>query len=170
MNEKSQSIATATGEALERAGLRTMTQRRRRIQRSLATVGLVTVVMLLLALLQRDQQSTRQCRRQVDAAIEGFRHAHRVGRVPPTTFPSVPQADAEAPDHFAYNILYAQLVRSTNPVGVFCCAEPHRLYLHESGRHLVTFDGQDFHVSWVPAGEFARRLEVSAFSRYLLRE
>ncbi|MFO0840522.1 MAG: hypothetical protein U1D55_18600 [Phycisphaerae bacterium] len=171
MDERLTAITTPPLDASpeQRAGLRTMTQRRSRVIRSLVTVTIVTIGMLVLALAQRDQQAIRQCRAQVDRTIARLRHDQAAGHVP-TTLHDPSTDDPNAPDHFAYNPLYAQLRRNTPLVGVACCAEPHQLYLRSAGRHLIVFDGKDFRSEWVREDQLAARLETLAFSRFLLRE
>lgn len=140
----------------QRVSLRVMARRRRHVLRNGLVVLVVTAVMVVLSLANRDWQDVRRCRENLDYAVGEFRRTID-SRLLPRAFPQRPETRSAPGVHYHYQPLSVVLDMKRGTVGICCCARPHRLFLDRDGRHVVTYDGKDFAVRWVTEREFADR-------------
>lgn len=147
---------------VERVGLRQYSERRRRVWRSAVLFLAVTTTMILLAVSQRDAQAVRHCRGQLERALVEFERARQAGRAPAPRLAHGPDSPPLLSEHYYYNVLFLDMVRSVRPVATACCAHRHRLFLRPDGRHVMTYDGAAFRIEWMTEGQFLRRSEALA--------
>jgi hypothetical protein len=176
----SQSAAPpAVTSVVDRAAIRTMSQRRRRVWINVAVFVLVTTVMVLLSMAQRDYQSVRDCWKRMNGTGQELQKLLSRGEAAPLLLPlpqprelpaNASQAERDRRDdefllmrqHYFYNAHYGrpQAQQRQRPVGVCCCAALHHLYLRTNGRHVIVFDGQRYELRWLTESEFRRQAAV----------
>lgn len=170
----SKSVVGQTGQtAADRAARRTLLQRRRRVWRSLVLFVVVTAVMVLVSMAQRDYQSVRTCRQRLEYTCAELQKLLERGDKAPQSLP-LPRADGGRESagvnggvdddayftlraRYFYNARYGRAAAREKRVGVCCCEQPHRLYLRADGRHVIVFDGQRYDLIWMAEQEFRRQ-------------
>ncbi len=160
MNETSS--ATGQSAASQRVERRTLGERRRRVWRNVLFVIAVTVVMLVLSLMNRDEQAIRGCRERLERVLQVFQKLHDSGDPPPALLPLPQEGDRvseEVRSHMHYNVLYSERILFSREVGVCCCLQPHARLFQPSGRHVIILDTQrgKYELRWMDETEFERR-------------
>lgn len=150
------SIAAGSPVAGKPIPLRVAKRRRRNVRRNLGIMAAMSALMLLVTLAGRDQQDVRNCRTRLDLAVRNFRENVAAGL--PPDFPPT-EAHAVDPSHYTYRPDNLKADAPDGPLGVSCCAAPHRLFLDTDGRHVVIYDGQAFEIRWMSETEFQQRAE-----------
>ena len=136
--------------------LHVVSRARPRAARNIVVATLIAAFMLLIFLADRDQRSIRECRADLEYAVQRFREEIASGSLP-DRFPR-PPADRKAAVHYEY--LPGVAARSTlERVGVACCAQSHELFLDADGRHVVIYNDGDFEIRWMTEVEFRQQLE-----------
>lgn len=140
-------------EAAQRAALRTMQERRARIWRRLALVAIVSAIIVALLVAQRDNQTRRHYREQ----LEGLQHVFEEGRArsgsPPAAL-GVVERDNPAWDLCYFNPTYVDRAARRGRSGVAAMRAPVNLIFNPDGRFLLMFDGKDYHVEWIDEAQF----------------
>jgi hypothetical protein len=142
--------------ASQRATVRVMAERRWRLWRRLAVIVVVSAVIVLLALLQRDTQSRRGFERDAERLAAEFEGELARRGVPPDIF-LFAQRDDPAIAEFYFNTSYSLRFGDGEAVGVCCMRAPLGLFLQEDGRYVILFDGKSFAVRWMTESEFRSR-------------
>ena len=156
------------GAPSERVARRTLAQRRRRVLASALTVILITLVMLLLTILNRDEQAVRACRERMEQALVTFQQHHEEWLRDPLKFP-LPSVEAQLGDvwreHVLDNWRYTEQAAAADDVGVCCCERPHSRLFRPSGRHVIVFNvpGQKYGLRWMDEDDFVRRADELGF-------
>ena len=159
---------TAGGSLAERAGQRTLRERRRRVWRNVALMVVVTIGMVVLTLLNRDAQALRSCRDHMEYAVGVFQERHDKDEPPLSLLPLPEQAGRGDPaerqllawrDHTHYNALYFARAGISREVGVCCCLHPHSRFFQPAGRYVVVLDAArgKYELRWMNEDEFRRR-------------
>lgn len=151
----------------QRARVRTMLQRRRRLWRRVTVSLVVAVAMVLAILLNRDTQHLRIRMRQGEKVAAALQRAYDRTRDPPLSFPTLDGAGRGLYDLYYFNIFYASRQESDQQVGVCCLREPVRFFLRTEGRVVVTFDGSRFSSQWMPESDFQNRAKALGFASLL---
>ncbi|MBW7907148.1 MAG: hypothetical protein LC135_10300 [Phycisphaerae bacterium] len=140
----------------ERVWLRTYRQRSRRIWRQLVLVAVVTVVIVILSLAQRDLQAQRWERRELDRLAESLqsRLATEGGAV---DLVALMRLDDPLWNRYQFNDGYARQGWRGSEIGVGCSRSVVALFLKEDGRFVLLFDGAAYRVEWLTEREFRRR-------------
>jgi hypothetical protein len=152
--------STAVASASDRASLRTMKQRQRRVWRNLLTFAAITALMVVLVMARRDQQDVGRCletMRFVATALQN--EVSQPGGVP-VNMPHPQTEGAMTRSHYHYSLNTARALRPEGggpELGIACCDQPHRLFTRTDGRYVVLGDGRTFHVQWMNEDEFQRR-------------
>lgn len=168
------------GTVADRAALRAMAERRWRVWINVAAFVLATALILVLSMAQRDHESVQKCHERMDYARQQLQDLLAQGQLVPLRLP-LPEgeqlpADASPAEreqreedalsrreHYFYNMRYARSLGRSTPVGVCCCKYPHRLYLHQDGRHVIIFDGEQYELVWLTETEFRRQEKTLGF-------
>jgi hypothetical protein len=152
----------------DRAALRAMRESRRRVWRSILTVVVVTLGMIVVLILNRDHQAVRSCRTRMEYAVQELQKRYDNGEHSPLELP-LPQDVGDAGDgrreierlrrHVYYNVLHAARISFAREVGVCCCRQPHTRLLLPDGRHVIIFNVErgTYELCWLDETEFARR-------------
>ena len=147
----------------QRARLRTLSQRRKRLWRRIAILVIVTIVMVLVALLNRDTQHLREQRKLgqkiADALQEDY--ASR-GNWAPLGFPLDEGLKGQGQRYY-FNIFYD----GREKVGVCCLKKPVRFFVRTEGRIVILFDGEHFSSRWMPESEFRAKAGQLGFGDLL---
>ena len=137
--------------------LQVVSRARPRAARNIVVATLIAAFMLLIFLADRDQRSIRQCRTDLEYALQHFREEFASGSLP-DRFPRLRVADPKPALHYEY--LPGNTARSTlERVGVACCAQSHDLFLDADGRHVVIYNDGDFEIRWMTEVEFRQQLD-----------
>lgn len=153
--------STATSGAI---ASRVMMQRRRRVIRSALTVLGVTVVMLVLTIMNRDQQAVESCRHRMETAQETLQEQHQEWLRDPQKFPLravAAQLGDVWREHVLDNWRFSEQAAFARRVGVCCCERPHSRLFRPAGRHVIIFHGGEhrYELIWMNEGEFAEQAE-----------
>lgn len=146
----------------EQVARRTLGMRRRRVWRSVGLVVLLTLAMVILSVMNRDQQSIDACRERMTFAVGEFQRQLDERGISPSALP-LPEGDADARErfrgHVLYNVLYTGSSRTE--VGVCCCQEPHDRLFMPPGRHVIVFNVRQrrYELRWMTEEEFVRRAD-----------
>jgi hypothetical protein len=161
---------TARTTLTERAEQRTLAKRRRRVWRNLLFFVVVTLAIVVLSLLNRDEQAIRSCRERMEYAVRVFQEREDKGE-PPLPLLPLPDKDTRADDaerrlmawrdHTHYNVLYSERVTRAREVGVCCCLHAHTRLLWPVGRYVVILDAprRRYELRWMDEREFADRAD-----------
>lgn len=150
---------------VQRARLRTLRGRRRRFWRRVAILATVMVLMILVALANRDAQHLRAVRQQAGgiAAALQERYAAR-GRLP-LRFPDALERNLH--ERYYFNPRYADQRYWRERVGVCCLRQPLRFYVRPAGRMVVIFDGENFSAQWLSEEQFRTEAQALGFESLL---
>jgi hypothetical protein len=137
---------------------RTLSERRWRVARSAFGVGLVTLTLLMVVLLNRDQQTSQACRRRVEFMVKAFQEYADAGQPAPTELPLAP-ADRRFRSHYIYNWLFTNSYRPE--VGVCCCRDPHVRLFQAPRRYVIILDAETrkYRLVWMKDSDFAERAD-----------
>jgi hypothetical protein len=148
--------------ASERAELRTVGQRRRRVLRRVLLVAVLALAMLVLTVVNREQQAIDSCRERMEYALKVFQERYDQGLPSPTELP-LPSESGEVGrrlrEHVLYNWFYTESARAE--VGVCCCQHAHTPLFFPDGRHVIIFNVRQgrYELRWMEEDEFARRAD-----------
>jgi hypothetical protein len=169
---KNAATAPAAKNVADRAALRTMSQRRRRVWINVSAFALLTGLMVLLSMAQRDEQAVRSCHDRLAFAADELQNRLSRGVTAVDNLPlpgstgvakvatGQPRNEDEAFEnrvHYFYNADWWRGRHRRRVVGVCSCAAPHQLFLRPDGRHVIVFDGQRYELRWMTESEFARQ-------------
>ena len=150
----------------ERAEQRTVGERRRRVWRNLLLFVVVTLAIVVLSLLNRDEQAIRSCRDRMEYAVRVFQEREDKGEAPLPLLP-LPEKETRADDaeqrlmawrdHTQYNVLYSERVSRARQVGVCCCLHAHTRLFWPIGRYVIIFDvpSRKYELRWMDERAFA---------------
>lgn len=164
----------APGTLDERAALRTIRERRRRVWRSALLVVLVTLGMVVLLAVNRDEQDIRACGRRMERTRQELQRLRDAGQRLPLADPEklaelvvagmseddeARRQDSHVRTHTHYNVLFSARAGLAPEIGVCCCRRPHSRLLRPPGRHVIVFGAARgvFELRWMDEAEFARR-------------
>lgn len=144
--------------------MRTLRERRRRVWYRLGAFLLVSFLLVMLIVVNRDQAEVRTCRRRMLQAAEALREMHDdIERERLTIlFAERGQVDdwrGPLRGHVQLNVLYDyHRGEGRREIGVMCCAGPHRRLFGAVGRHVIVYNSatQDYEVRWYTEPEFDR--------------
>jgi len=163
--------------AARTAAEQTLARRRRRVWRNLTLIMVITGIMVVLSMAERDNQSLRgsieTCRRNLEFAAGRLQEAFDRGepappRVPLPQDPAPPglsPADQEAYQdaqldrilHYHYEPMHRKALSPGRTAIICYCVKPHHLYLRDDRRHVILFDGRKYQVACLGETEFRRR-------------
>jgi hypothetical protein len=158
--------AAAPAEIVERVRERTRHERQRRVWRALLLGVLVTALMVLLAVLNRDTQQLRLTRRVAVDIVSKLQAQFEHEGQPPLQLPDLPQHGRYAEGWFM-NLLYAEMARASRPVGVACLRRPAPMFLQATGRYVILFDRERYYSEWWTQPEFEARAAGLGFGPLL---
>lgn len=156
--------AAAEGEAAQKVSLRTLLERRRRIWRRLLLMIVVTVTIIVLALAQRDTQRIRYHAEEMARIAEALRGSLEQTGVAPEVL-SLARRDSEIARKYRFNVNYRQHAERRGRSAVCAMTEPVRLFLRQSRRYLILFDGREFSVRWMTEEQFLEQSEPLGLGR-----
>jgi len=167
--DSAKSASFTDGVASQRARWRTLLERRRRFWRRTVLFVLVTVVMVLAALANRDMVHRRDIQGKATIVANALQQAYaRRQHDPPLRFPELPEPYQELHKHYHFNIFYANQQKSRRRVGVCCLQDPVRFLLRADGRMVILFDGKQFTPQWMTEREFRAAAPALGFDSSLL--
>ena len=152
----------------EHVARRAMIQRRRRVLRSIFTIVAVTLVILLLTVLNRDEQAVQGCRERMEQAVKTLQQHHTEWLRDPQKFP-LPSIGAQLGDvwrdHVLDNWRFTEQAAFAREVGVCCCEQPHSRLFQASGRYVIIYHvaQQKYELVWMNELEYQRRAEELGF-------
>jgi hypothetical protein len=137
---------------------RTLSERRWRVARSMLGVVLVTLTLLVVVLLNRDQQAAQACRRRAEFMVKAFQADADAGLRAPTELPLAP-ADRRFRGHYIYNWLFTNSYRPE--VGVCCCRDPHIQLFQAPRRSVIVLDAETrkYRLVWMKERDFAEKAD-----------
>lgn len=147
----------------ESVAWRTLFERRRRVWRSVLLVLILSLAMIVLSIVNRDQQEVDGCRQRMEYAVAEFQRQYDEKGLSPTAVP-LPEGTGELADrlraHIHYNWFYTESPHEE--VGVCCCRHPHTRLFLPAGRHVITFSVRQrkYKLTWMNEDEFVRRAEA----------
>lgn len=150
--------------ASDRVALRTLGERRRRVLRRVLFVVVVSLVMLVITIANRDQQSIDSCKKRMEYAVSALREHHSDWLRDPQKFPLRLIAEQMGDvwrDHVLDNWRFSEQAAFAREVGVCCCERPHNPLFLPPGRHLIIYHvaKREYELKWMTEREFARRAE-----------
>ncbi len=158
MTTSASTPATTPASASDRASLRTMRQRKRRVWRNLLTVVVVTALMVVLVMARRDQQDVGRCLETMRFVVHTLESVETRRDGLPTNLPQPKSDGAMDRSHYHYNPRNALAIFSGGPpIGVVCCDHPHRLFTRADGRYVVLAENGALRIEWLVESEFQRR-------------
>ncbi len=166
------SASLLDGVATQRARRRTLLERRKRFWRRIALFLVVTVVMVLVALANRDMLHRRDILEKaaiVASALQQAYDSHQ--QDPPLRIPDDLLARYETlrRDYY-FNVLYVEQQRSRPQVGVCCLKKPVRFFLRSDGRMVILFEEKKFTAKWMTEGQFRDRASALGFDSTLVEK
>jgi len=157
-------------ELTQQARLHTMFRRRRRFWRRAITFTVVTVVIVLVVLTNRDTQRIRGERDNalMVASVLQASYDARGRKELPLSLDFKPE-DAALGRRYAFNILYVIDKKSRENVGVCWLKDPVRFFVRSEGRWVVVFDktSDRFDAVWVKEDRFREEAARLGFAHLL---
>jgi hypothetical protein len=156
---------------------RSMARRRLRVWLNVAAFIVITGVMVVLSIVQRDQDALRgrfaTSREHLEYArdeLQELYDQHRI--VAPAELPLPLQLEAATPEQaeeayaqlrqqYVYNLRYGRVRKGR--VGVCYDASPHSFYLKPYQRHVLIFEDGRYKVLTLTEDEFQRQAEALGF-------
>lgn len=163
MNPDTDTLAAAS-DASERVARRTLVERRRRVLRRVLFVVAVTLVMVVITVANRDQQSIDACKQRMEYAVKALREHHSEWLRDPQKF-SLPLLEAQLGDawrdHVLDNWRFTEEAAFAREVGVCCCERPHSPMFLPAGRYVIIYHvaAQQYELKWMTEREFAEHAE-----------
>lgn len=153
------------GGVSEEAGRRALRRRQWRVWRSIALFVVVTLAMIVLSIMNRDEAAIRSCETRMEVAAEALQAMYDRGRPIPPTLPLPEDAGPNGErqqrviqlrGHVYFNVFHSPHTNPARNVGVCCCRWPHTRLVGQSGRHVIVFDPnqQRYIVRWFDETEF----------------
>lgn len=171
---------SATKSATSKPQRRAVERRRLRVWANVAGFLVVTAIMVVLSMAQRDTQSMQRCERNLEFASGRLQAMLAEGRYAPlnlplpgmeeeTTNPRVRALEENAGvvqvrEHYFYNSRYRPPRDEETWVGVCCCRASHRLYLFPEGRHVLVFNGSGYEIRWLLEADFRAQAAELGFN------
>ena len=153
--------------ASRRAEERVMNYRRRRVLRSSLFFSIITIVMIVVAMAQRDRQAERGGLDAAKTAAAVLHDAYVRERFLPLQMPADAARRGVNAQSWSFNITYPERARNSGRVGVCCLNPPVDLFLQEDVRFVVVFDGGDFDVLRLDESAFRQQAQALGFSTVL---
>lgn len=160
--------------------LRTLRERRRRVWRSVLTFVVVTTVLVLLSIANRDESAIRSCHGRMMAARDALQQVYDRGRPVPPQLPLL--ADVDPKDehqqqivhlrsHAYYNVLHDCRLNAAREVGVCACRGNHTRLIGDAGRWVIVFNSarRQYEVRWMDREEFERQADELGLRDPLIR-
>jgi hypothetical protein len=141
-------------ELSDRVSLRVMRARKWRIWRNLLLMTVVTAVIIVLAMLQRDSQSMRRAARETQHIVSAFHRTQEATGTLPERLPPLENRPADVWNAYYFNPAYTRQAQRGELTGVVCPRDDLRMYLGESGRYIVVYRAGQFESRWMKADEF----------------
>jgi hypothetical protein len=165
------SASLIDGLATLRARQRTLFERRKRFWRRIALFLLVTIVIVLVALANRDLLQWRDIQKKAALVANALQQTYTDRKQdPPLRFPDLPEPYQELHKRYHFNIFYADQQKSRRRVGVCCLQDPARFFLRADGRTVILFDGKQFTARWMTESEFRAAALGLGFDSSLLEK
>lgn len=148
--------------ATDRATLRAMGERRRRVLRSAIVVISIMLAIAVLSTINRDQQAVTSCRERMESAV-GLLQEHATkglrGRAGSPRSMLRTELGQRWRDHVFHNEMFNRQKIFRQKVGVCCCKQPHSSLLWAPGRYVIIYDAQSqkHQLLWLEEKEFDRR-------------
>jgi hypothetical protein len=156
--------ASATPSPQKLLQLQMLKRRRRRVWLNTVGIVLITLLMVLLSVAERDSQSLRgsvtQCQQDLMVVRDALQAEFKAGRPAPAKMPlpvvPIPpdlspaqrdrfeQRQAERRQCYVYLAGHRGQVRDGKPVVVCQDLHLHDLYIHPDQLHVILFDGHDY--------------------------
>ncbi len=149
----------------DRVARRTIAERRRRVLRNVATVFVITVLMVVLLVMSRDQQAINSCHGRMAFATAALQDMLGAGAVSPAELPLSdrggdpnPQSAPRANTHYFYDAFHSSRGEVGREIGVACCRFAHSQLFRPNGRYVLSYDGaaRKYQYRWMSEVEFAR--------------
>lgn len=151
----------------ERVRERILADRKKRIGRTLVMVALVSAAMVVASMATRDHQTQRNEAALANRIAQTMQHEFESTGRPVSKFPDLGPAHPDLGQTYEFNVLYPYGVRTSARTGV--CAPRSRLpfYMRESGRYVITFDGQKYATAFLTDEALRREAKLLGFSAQL---
>jgi hypothetical protein len=160
-------------EADERIVRRTMIERRRRVLRSVAAVAFVSLVMIVLAAMNRDREAIDSCEQRMRHAVRMLQDNHKQWLKDPARFPLDIVRDrlGEAWNWSVFeNTRFTEQAAYLSAVGVCCCERPHGRLFRPGLRRAIVYHVRDetYSVRTLTESEFAKQADALGLGGVLL--
>jgi hypothetical protein len=168
-----QSTSLVDGVATQRARWRTLLERRKRFWRRILLLVLVTVIMVLVALANRDMLLRREVQKRAALVARALQHAYtNRPQDPPLRIPDLPAPYEKLHQDFYFNIFYVDQQATRPRVGVCCRKDPVPFLLRADGRVVILFDGKQkqFTAQWMTERKFRDEAPALGFDSSLLEK
>jgi hypothetical protein len=164
--------------------LQTLRRRRRRVWRNFAFIVLITFIMVLLSVAERDNQSLRgsvqRCYHDLEYACGVLQAQFDQGRAAPATLP-LPE-EPEPPDlkpaereqfeqrqldrrlRYIYLARHRGQVRAGRPALVCQDVQMHDLYIRPDQLHVILFDGRNYELRTLHREDLAQMAGVPGWT------
>lgn len=144
--------------------LRLRRERNRRLLRGVLVLVVVTGLLIVLAITNRDRQAIRHSHRVGIRLTRAFQAEFDRTGIAPRRLPPVNLRARHIRDAVIFNVYYPDQIRTARVVGVCCNRSPVSMYLDPPGRHVVLFDGREFQLEWMLETEFRERAYALGFA------
>lgn len=144
-------------EIAQRVRERTRAERKRRIWRNGLFFVAVTIVMLYIALLERDRQAVRNASDIGQRLAQALQDQMQKDGQLPSRVPDLGPRYRLAAAQFIPNAMYAAQSATLSPVAVMHTKQPISLYCRAAGRVVVLFENRAFRSEWMDERVFRER-------------
>jgi hypothetical protein len=151
-----------------------MAERRRRVVRSVLTVGFISLVMVVLSAMNRDREAIDSCEQRMHYAMRVLQDNHKQWLQDPSVFPLViirnRLGDAWNAGVFE-NLRFTEQTAFMGSVGVCCCERPHGRLFRPGLRHMIVYRvrGETYDLVTLEESEFARQADGLGLRGVLLQ-
>jgi hypothetical protein len=152
---------TAPVDISDRAKVRIMTYRRRRILRGGGLFVAGSLIMILMALANRDAQERRGGADQAEKLVAILQRAYENSGYPPQRFPDEAAKQNIPTDQYYFNSMYSSQAGSGGTVGV--CYRDQDLFLSPDGYYVTLFAGGHYRWEWMEDQTFKQRAAQLGF-------
>jgi hypothetical protein len=176
--------ASATPSPQKLLQLHMLKRRRRRVWLNTVGIVLITLLMVLLSVAERDRQSLRgsvlRCQKDLEYAREVLQAGFDAGRPAPAKMPlpavQIPpdltpkereRFDQQREDwrrHYLYRAGHRGQVRVGKPVVVCQDEHMHDLYINPDQLHVILFDGQTYELKTLHKDDLAQMADTPGWT------
>ncbi len=159
MNNAAANAATNV-DVKQRAALRMLLFRRRRVIKRVVIFAVATLGMIIVSMMHRDAQTVWRLEKETMHLPRVFQEKYGSHGLP-TNLPPPPGLSAEHEEAWRSRYIYVrsnQRIAQSDHPKVICYSDPQTsLYLRANGRIVVLYDGRTYSLVWMKARDFQAR-------------